>query len=1224
MTAFNPLTDKKAVQEYLARVGHITARRGRSYYLGGSVSNYRIKEPGRVYAATVVGELAYEVTLDFGQGLWGGECTCPVGNDCKHCAAALLGFQARATELVANARATPAPATPAVSKPKRMGAMKPIPRLPVVPAVPAAAPPRPPTPPEVLNSPFARRLIESLGRALTAEEKALALKVKRLYQRVTAGSPMTAMELRELAPSLIDWSWAALHLWPERPKDDYEFWLYCALELKRRGVALPAFTKGVCDLSEVEPRMRAWHRSKEVQQWIQALQAVQVAPQAAPGEKAEFRLVIRSEAAHLEWKHDYESEFEELKQAQVRRLAALHEQGGLELAPEDALLWTLLHQTWDYNAWWVLKYSLIESCRILSRVLRQPSLNSRIVTEAGRPLGRSQDQLRLQVQPAKDENDDYILRLVRENGSDPGLVRATLPGRPTLYLTETELFEGPPPRHQFGKENRVAIPAPAVESQAGLHFITSLGVPLPPRVAARVRHVKVPVTVRLNLHPIYAGGSGEEAVIQIEARFLDGSKEVFGATGWCNPSVGQKPAASRPADDGLITIYDRSAQEHFPRWLDALGPKWNSYRQAWALRVTKKFPEQLAPWLETVPPGVEVLLDSELATLREGPVSGTVRLDVQEAEMDWFDLRVSLEVSDSVLSEEELQLLLNARGGYVRLGKKGWRRLEMNLTEEDDERLAHLGLNSRDFTAEPQRLHALQLADEAATKFLAEERVAQIRQRVGELKARVTPAVPAGIRAELRPYQVEGFHFLAYLSTNRFGGVLADDMGLGKTLETLTWLAWLRAQPRPEPPVGQPVGTAEGGDGVVPTLVVCPKSVMDNWRAEAERFLPGLRVRLWRGDDAGELAVARREADLIVINYAQLRSLSPEISTLPWLAAILDEAQYIKNPDSQTAQAARALRAEHRLALTGTPIENRLLDLWSIHAFAMPGILGNRSEFLRRFNQKDDPLARRRLAARVRPFLIRRTKGQVAQDLPDRIEEDILCEMEAEQSVLYRAEYKRARTLLLGLRTKQDLDENRFHFLTSLLRLRQICCHPVLVNPEMRQAESAKVNALVDLLEPLVEEGHKVLVFSQFVTMLGLLKELMVERQWPHFYLAGDTENRGQLVQEFQSAAGGAVFLISLKAGGFGLNLMAASYVVLFDPWWNPAVENQAIDRTHRIGQTNKVIAYRLVMKESIEEKIRLLQHKKAALAQEVLGEERFGQSLTLDDLHFLFSDDEG
>jgi SNF2 family DNA or RNA helicase len=251
---------------------------------------------------------------------------------------------------------------------------------------------------------------------------------------------------------------------------------------------------------------------------------------------------------------------------------------------------------------------------------------------------------------------------------------------------------------------------------------------------------------------------------------------------------------------------------------------------------------------------------------------------------------------------------------------------------------------------------------------------------------------------------------------------------------------------------------------------------------------------------------------------------------------------------------------------------------------------------------------------------LRRTKAQVERDLPDRVEEDLLCEMEGEQKTLYRAELKRARQLILDLQTKEQLNEERFNILTSLLRLRQICCHPALVDARLRGAESAKVSALEDLLEPLIEGGHKALVFSQFVTMLDLLREKVKQRGWPHFYLAGETENRGELVREFQSAKDGAVFLISLKAGGLGLNLTAASYVVLFDPWWNPAVENQAIDRTHRIGQTSKVIAYRLLIRESIEQKIRALQKRKAALADDVLGEERFAQSLTLEDLRFLFA----
>ncbi|MGH7971140.1 MAG: DEAD/DEAH box helicase [Limisphaerales bacterium] len=486
----------------------------------------------------------------------------------------------------------------------------------------------------------------------------------------------------------------------------------------------------------------------------------------------------------------------------------------------------------------------------------------------------------------------------------------------------------------------------------------------------------------------------------------------------------------------------------------------------------------------------------------------------------------------------------------------------------------------------------------------------------------MAPDLPVGITAELRPYQLEGFHFLAYLSTNRFGGILADDMGLGKTLQALAWVLWLRGHPDP----GRLERTGAGPSGTptpspaLPILVVCPKSVMDNWHAEAQRFAPGLRVKVWAPSDLLNFTRQLPTADLHVLNYSQLRLLGETLASARWLAVILDEGQYIKNPSSQTAQIARSLHAQHRLILSGTPIENRLMDLWSLIAFAMPGVLGSRAQFSKLYDATGDPFARQRLAARVRPFVLRRTKTQVAKDLPARIEEDLFCEMEGEQQTLYRAELKRAQQLLLGIRTQKELAQQQFHFLTSLLRLRQICCHPRLVKPDSNAA-SAKTEALLEQIGPLMEEGQKVLVFSQFVEMLDLLHPLVKEQGWPVFYLAGHTENRGELVREFQSSPDKAVFLISLKAGGFGLNLTAASYVVLFDPWWNPAVENQAIDRTHRIGQVSNVIAYRLLIKNSIEEKIRELQKQKKALAEDVLGEEKFAQSLTLQDLQFLFAD---
>ncbi len=1204
------------IERFLALVPAQTRKRGRAYHERGQVVELDCVAEDQSYVAVVRGSEDYQVTLDFADQVWMSECSCPMEYDCKHAVAAMLELQQRA--LTDSDGSTAATFIQALSKKQPRGV------------------PQPP------HSPLYARLVEHLGRELNQAEADFIRKVQTFH--ANAGHrKITESELGLLSYGGNFYSWQPLELWPEHPRDDFYCWLFVAWELRRRKARFPDFMEGITDLSLIEAAMAEWERDKEIEHWKNWFRHFEGhAPASDPGE-LDLRLVLHPAEARLQWRVQANAEFADFKQAHAKRFAEQFENGLLNLSPDSLPLWTALFKPWHYESWWSLAYSNTAARPALNRLLRLPLPPHRIVVADGQPLVRVTEPLRLQLRAPEPGNPNYELALATAEGAAPPPIHCTFSGQPTLYLTTGGLFTGPP-ADALETDLRKTIPAPALETTDGLRFLHATGVPLPEHLSQRLRTVPVSVTLSCGLKPIYPGSPTEDIVLSVVAKAPGLKTEKFMPHGWAASQPGPNAKGKPLPTNGVIVVHDRAIQRHFPRVFESLGVKWSADQGEWRFRLTKKSPETFVPWLQSLPPEIEVLLDPELATLRDEPVSGSVSLDVQESAVDWFDLKVVLNVGDTTLTPEELKLLLNARGGYVRVGKKGWRRLKFNLTPEEDEQLARLGLTARDFSAEPQRFHALQLADAAAKKFLTPERVEQIHRRVSELKTRVAPALPQAIRAEMRPYQTEGFHFLAYLTANRFGGVLADDMGLGKTLQALAWLAWLRggsgtgvAPVRSESenvlPPGSPEANAEPTPDspeshrqdaratTLPSLVVCPKSVMDNWRAEAERFYPGLRVRLWRGEPAEELPAVRETADLIVINYSQLRFLSPAIAQAQWQVAILDEAQFIKNPDSQTAQAARALKADHRLALTGTPIENRLLDLWSILAFAMPGALGNRAHFIRCFNAQDDPLARRRLAARVRPFLLRRTKGQVAKDLPDRVEEDLLCEMEGEQKTLYRAELKRARQLILGLQSNKQLNDQRFHVLTSLLRLRQICCHPALVDGTLREAESAKVVALLDLLEPLMEEGHKVLVFSQFVTMLDLLRETVKQREWPHFYLAGNTENRGELVQKFQAAQGGAVFLISLKAGGFGLNLTAASYVVLFDPWWNPAVEMQAIDRTHRIGQTSKVMAYRLLMGDSIEQKIRALQKQKAALMDDVLGEERFAQSLTLDDLRFLFAE---
>ena len=1147
-----------------------TAERGEAYFLQGAVRDVEALEEETGFSARVTGSRVYEVDLLFepkGKE-WHADCTCPVEASCKH------GYALMKHLLVEASRNAPQ-ASPSSTPPARTWKR------------PAKAAP---------EGLLAVELASVLGRTLLPDEAEYLQRVSAAFAAARANRGMFVHDFAALGFRVPGFSWDRVVLWPEFPADEREFWRYLVLFIEPLGLTVPDFMKPVSEPGPLRETVAQWRRTREVERWSKLFSNLDDGGATATQRVLDLRLRFEREQATVEASFAGDPEFTPMKPAEFRKLPA---QAHSACTPEAALLcqWLSRRAEDGWDPW--LRYAEREASAIIAEILRVPWLASRMVAQDGAPLARPDESLRWELAPAAEEDDDYRLRLVQPDGAPAGPFLCVSPGTPTLYVTETAVWPGPPTdEHALTPGEETRIPAPALESGHGVRFLRGLGVELPERVRERVRTVAIRAVLRCGIQPTWPGAKEESCIIEASAESEDGVlRRVFTPQGW------RRMAEEPPLSEH--TFYDQTPLALLPSAVEALPLKWDEHRAHWHFKVTRKFAETFSAWLKLLPPELTVELRDELSSFQNDAIAGTVRLEVEEAGVDWFDLRVVLDVSETELSQDELKLLLDARGGWVRLGKKGWRRLEFKLTEEDDEQLARLGLSARDLSSEPQRLHALQLADKAARRFLPAAQCERIEVRVAELQARVTPEIPATIQAELRPYQREGFHFLAYLSANNFGGILADDMGLGKTLQTLTWLAWLREKP---------------GAAGRPALVVCPKSVADNWRAECERFMPSLRVRVWHASDLAKLPKETASADLHVINYAQLRSVGEAIVPFEFLAVILDEGQFIKNPTSATAQIARALRTGHRVVLSGTPIENRLLDLWSLMSFAMPGALGSRAQFGKLYDAKEDPFARRRLTARVRPFVLRRTKAQVARDLPDRIEEDLYCELEGEQKTLYRAELKRAQQMLLRVATQQQLAKQRFHVLTSLLRLRQICCHPRLVKPEST-ASSAKLEALLEQLEPLMEEGQKVLVFSQFVEMLNLLRGAVTERQWPHFYLAGDTENRGDIVRAFQAAPGPGVFLISLKAGGFGLNLTAASYVVLFDPWWNPAVENQAIDRTHRIGQANKVIAYRLLIKGSVEEKIRALQKTKRALADDVLGEEQFAQSLTLDDLRTIFAE---
>jgi superfamily II DNA or RNA helicase len=483
----------------------------------------------------------------------------------------------------------------------------------------------------------------------------------------------------------------------------------------------------------------------------------------------------------------------------------------------------------------------------------------------------------------------------------------------------------------------------------------------------------------------------------------------------------------------------------------------------------------------------------------------------------------------------------------------------------------------------------------------------KVRENLRQFEGVVALDSPAGFHGELRPYQREGLGWLDYLQRFGFGGILADDMGLGKTIQVLALLQRRRAHRQ-----------AKG-----PALAVVPRSLVFNWIQEAARFTPRLRVLDYTGPGRHALRESFGDYDLIITTYGTVRTDIAELTPIEFDYAILDEAQAIKNADSQSAKAARLLRSRHKLAMSGTPIENHLGELWSIFEFLNPGMLGSDTVFKRYAGTGGslDSSDRAMLAKTLRPFVLRRTKQQVVQDLPEKTEQTLYCDMEVEQRRCYDELRLHYRDALLR-KDSAELNRSKIEVLEALLRLRQASCHPALINPDYSGEASAKLDMLLPSVAEVVEEGHKVLVFSQFTSFLAIVRERLDQEKIVYEYLDGRTRNRAAKVERFQTDPECPIFLISLKAGGLGLNLTAAEYVYLLDPWWNPAVEAQAIDRSHRIGQTQHVFAYRLICRDTVEEKILDLQQQKRDLADAILNADNKGviQNLTREDLEFLLS----
>jgi superfamily II DNA or RNA helicase len=563
---------------------------------------------------------------------------------------------------------------------------------------------------------------------------------------------------------------------------------------------------------------------------------------------------------------------------------------------------------------------------------------------------------------------------------------------------------------------------------------------------------------------------------------------------------------------------------------------------------------------------------------------------------DWFDLRMDVDFGDVTVSKNDLLASLRTQNGFVRLSDGSLGTLPQDWSSQYDT-LTQFGEETADGNIRFSKSQGLMLNSVLTDKdhIKADEDFQTFRDKISKFEGVKTAKAPAGFRGELRTYQKEGLTWLRFLEEFETGGILADDMGLGKTIQVLAFL------------LGR---TKKKSKTKKPHIVVSPKSLAFNWFDEGQKFAPTLKIAHYAGPERGEILKNLEDIDVLITTYGILRTDIEELQKVDFDVAIIDEAQAIKNPKSQAATTCKLINAKLKIALTGTPIENSITDLLSILEFTNPGLIQTR-------DVKQD--AQAMLAKLLKPFMLRRTKEKVLTELPDRSEQVLFCEMSSKERQFYAAIRERYRASIEKKIEEGGLGKSKLHVLEALLRLRQAACHPGLVDPNLLSEPSAKIQQLISHMKEVIHDGHKVLVFSQFTSLLAIVRTQLEEEKIDFEYLDGQTDDRKTPVERFQNDDKCSVFLISLKAGGTGLNLTAADYVFILDPWWNPAVEAQAISRAHRMGQTNKVIAYRMIARGTVEEKILSLQQTKKDLAESIVSEDKdFMKKLTKEDLQML------
>jgi len=582
------------------------------------------------------------------------------------------------------------------------------------------------------------------------------------------------------------------------------------------------------------------------------------------------------------------------------------------------------------------------------------------------------------------------------------------------------------------------------------------------------------------------------------------------------------------------------------------------------------------------------------------------RINIQGSGESWFDMTVELATPEGQqFSAIEIQRLLQMGQNHVRLKNGKIAVFDTGMLDELQSVLMDCDPQQKQpGTYRVDRKHAGYIDAVIGEKSRIEGQGAATWQnwaRSQRQLAKLEPIPLGDLENVLRPYQKDGVYWMSYLAKNRFGGILADEMGLGKTLQAIAIIHAL------------------GGI----SIVICPSSLIYNWKREAEKFISGINVLCIEGSNRQGLFNEIKHSNLVITSYPLLRRDIDKYRGFEFKAAILDEAQHIKNPDTQNAQAALLIRAENRFVLTGTPMENSVRDLWSIMNYLMPGYLGTRTDFRDRYEQPivrdNSEETRSRLAKRLRPFMLRRIKKEVLTEIPEKIEHIAYCQLTTQQKEVYGKLLSSAKSEIERVSNEKSVAQGRVVMLTALLRLRQVCCDLRLlgVPGTVDEVASAKVDLLDELLQEAIDGGHRILIFSQFVSMLKILREHFDRGGLKYCYLDGQTKNRLEVVDQFQQDNDIPAFLISLKAGGVGLNLTGADTVIHFDPWWNPAVEAQATDRAHRIGQKRVVTSYKLIAKDTVEEKILTLQRKKMEMIDAMVDsdDQPLMTGLTMDEI---------